>query len=71
MADIIDQAQETALAWQEGLHRRPPVAVQPSGATHCTDCGDEIPPGRRAAMPATTLCTLCAAALTTVRGGHR
>ncbi len=34
-----------------------------SGATHCVDCGEEIPQARRKALPGVRTCVTCQSAL--------
>lgn len=36
------------------------------GETHCVECGEEIPPGRRKAVPGVRTCVPCQAARDTV-----
>lgn len=47
----------------EGIHRSREALYKPSEVTECVDCGDEIPPERKIAIPSTERCTLCAEAL--------
>lgn len=64
MADDLDRAsaleEETRAdalrAWRES--QGPALSVQASRDT-CRDCGDEIPPARRVAVPGCTLCVDC------------
>ncbi|MEG4679366.1 TraR/DksA family transcriptional regulator [Enterobacter cloacae] len=58
-SDIIDQANELVehrlqLAIQK--HRIDQNAVS---AEHCSDCGEDIPEGRRVAMPGCKTCASC------------
>ncbi|HCA7079899.1 TPA: TraR/DksA family transcriptional regulator [Citrobacter sedlakii] len=59
MADIIDNAstledlqREAALS----MHRLNHSAVS---ATHCEECGDNLPDARRKAYPGCTMCVSC------------
>lgn len=59
MADEIDIAQERAqeftAAALAGIRR---MTCAPA-ATHCDDCGDDIPEIRRKAMPGARRCVFC------------
>lgn len=59
MADMIDQASELASAEAEAGIVRVRRALQPSGATECDDCGEEIGARRLAAIPSATRCIDC------------
>lgn len=65
MADEIDEAEAvTSLLRANAIAAACAVALalsEPSGATHCAACGVEIPPCRRAAVPAARHCVDCAA----------
>ena len=44
-----------------------------ASATHCGECGERIPEGRRRAVPGVTLCVVCQGALEsrqTTSGGY-
>lgn len=64
MADEIDRAEaliERARATGIAAACAAALALsQPSEATHCASCGDPIPAGRRAAIPAARHCVRCA-----------
>jgi len=59
MADICDDAQEVI---EEALNRSLSQIHRYTGvsATECIECGEEIPEGRRVAIPGVQLCTPCA-----------
>ena len=62
--DIIDRANDRAQALNDDSiaqvrRRLAEQAAQPS-ATHCDDCGANIPEARRAALPGVSLCVDCA-----------
>jgi len=60
VADIVDQAQEREEAQRDAAlasFRHKPIAAPSSGV--CLDCGDEIPPGRRQALPHARRCIDC------------
>ena len=69
MADEIDIAQERIEA--DIAHRIASRTVYTGiSATEC-DCGEEIPEGRRLAIPGVRLCVGCAERVALVRGGVR
>ena len=58
--DIADQASDREMADREfALAAR--RAARPAGhsTSHCLDCGEPIPEGRREAVPGVTLCVEC------------
>lgn len=58
MADIADKANDiTELARQRSLEAVP--KYHGTSATHCEDCDEEIPEGRRRAVPGVKLCAFC------------
>ncbi|HKJ89181.1 MAG TPA: TraR/DksA C4-type zinc finger protein [Gammaproteobacteria bacterium] len=58
-SDPIDQASRLSDEWhQYAVANR--VRYQGESATHCEECGAEIPQGRREAVPGTTTCVGCA-----------
>lgn len=59
MSDICDEAD---VVIEEALNRSLSQIPRYTGvsATECVECGDEIPEGRRVAIPGVTLCTPCA-----------
>lgn len=45
---------------EDGIRRaQARIATEGPGATHCDECGNEIPPARRAAVPGARLCVRC------------
>jgi phage/conjugal plasmid C-4 type zinc finger TraR family protein len=58
MADICDVADE---AIEESLNRSIAQIPRYTGisATECEECGDDIPEGRRVAIPGVKLCAAC------------
>jgi RNA polymerase-binding transcription factor DksA len=58
--DIIDQAQALALRATEAAVRQARTAEPRRDADSCTECGDDIPAARRAALGGTDLCAFCA-----------
>lgn len=69
MADEIDIAQERIEA--DMAHRIATRTVYTGiSATEC-ECGEEIPEGRRQAIPGVKLCVGCAERVTLVKGGVR
>lgn len=59
MSDVIDIANDRAdLSLQAALNNR--VRFEGVSATHCEECGDEIPEGRRKALPGVKTCAECA-----------
>lgn len=69
MVDIADLADE---AIEEALNRTLAQIPRYTGisATEC-ECGEEIPEGRRQAIPGVQLCVGCAERVALVRGGVR
>lgn len=55
-ADITDERISAEL--EERLARR--VRYEGISAEECGECGDEIPPARRLALPGVTRCVTCA-----------
>ncbi|WEX18941.1 TraR/DksA C4-type zinc finger protein [Pseudomonas sp. G11] len=70
MSDICDDAD---VVIEEALNRSLSKIPRYTGisATECCECGEEIPEGRRVAIPGVTLCTPCAEREALVRGGVR
>jgi RNA polymerase-binding transcription factor DksA len=69
MADVCDEADEII---QEALNRSIAQIPRYTGisATEC-DCGEEIPEGRRVAIPGVKLCVGCAEREALVKQGVR
>lgn len=44
---------------KDAISRAKSRLAQGPGLTHCADCGAEIPPARRAAVPGVRLCLPC------------
>ena len=61
--DDIDKAQDrAAIVLEENLARQALRAhLDSAGTKDCTDCGGEIPPERREALPSATRCVDCQA----------
>jgi phage/conjugal plasmid C-4 type zinc finger TraR family protein len=55
IASRFEQAERNALIAAARKKAQPGL----SAATHCEECGDPIPEGRRRAMPGCTLCVPC------------
>lgn len=60
MADICDDAQEVIEETRKQAIAQIPRYTGIS-ATECLECGEEIPEGRRVAIPGVTLCAPCKA----------
>lgn len=69
MADVCDEAD---IVIEEGLKRTLSQIPRYTGisATEC-ECGEEIPEGRRLAIPGVALCTPCAEREALVKQGVR
>jgi phage/conjugal plasmid C-4 type zinc finger TraR family protein len=57
---VQDQIDDTIKDAVMGARARLPTG---EGGTHCVECGDEIPPARRAAVPGARTCVPCQSAL--------
>jgi phage/conjugal plasmid C-4 type zinc finger TraR family protein len=53
---VQDQIEDTVLDAVLTARARMPAG---EGATHCDECGDEIPEGRRRALPGARTCVPC------------
>jgi phage/conjugal plasmid C-4 type zinc finger TraR family protein len=53
---VLDQIEDTITDGVLTARARLPGG---EGATHCIECGDEIPPARRAALPGARTCVPC------------
>jgi phage/conjugal plasmid C-4 type zinc finger TraR family protein len=53
---VLDQIEDTITDGVLTARARLPVG---EGATHCIECGDEIPEGRRRALPGARTCLAC------------
>lgn len=69
MADEIDIAQERIEA--DMAHRIATRTVYTGISAEECECGEEIPEGRRQAIPGVRLCVACAERAALVRGGVR
>jgi phage/conjugal plasmid C-4 type zinc finger TraR family protein len=63
MADILEMAAEQEENFRRGLleSRVRPAPAHTISATHCEDCGEEIPGARRMAAPGCERCVSCQA----------
>lgn len=57
--DIIDEAAAVIEADRTEAVRRVQAALIGAGAADCIDCGEDIDPARRAALPSAERCILC------------
>ena len=58
--DIADQASDREMADREfALAARRAASPAGHSTSHCQDCGESIPEGRREAVPGVTLCVEC------------
>ena len=55
---VQDQIDDTVIDAVRGARARMPAG---EGLDHCEDCGETIPPRRRAALPGTRTCVACQA----------
>jgi phage/conjugal plasmid C-4 type zinc finger TraR family protein len=55
---VLDQIDDTIADGVLTARARMPVG---DGSTHCVECGEEIPEGRRRALPAVHTCVHCQA----------
>ncbi|HEV2366259.1 MAG TPA: DksA/TraR family C4-type zinc finger protein [Caulobacteraceae bacterium] len=55
---VQDQIDDTVADGVEAARGRLPVG---EGSEHCVDCGEEIPPARRRALPGAHTCVPCQA----------
>ena len=53
---VLDQIEDTITGGGLTARARLPVG---EGTTHCVECGDEIPEGRRRALPGARTCVRC------------
>lgn len=59
MADEIDLANDRAQNLLDGTIAIQRAALAQIGTPECDDCGEDIPPARRAAYPAAIRCVHC------------
>ena len=61
MGDVIDRANDLAERERESALAAACASLATGpGSAECRECGDAIPPDRRKALPATTMCVGCA-----------
>lgn len=66
MSDVVDIANDLVqLQIQQAEDGR--TRYRGASASHCTDCDEPIPEGRRRAIPGTKRCTSCASEVETWR----
>ena len=53
---VLDQIDDTVTDGVLAARARLPTG---EGATHCEECGEEIPPARRKALPGARTCVAC------------
>lgn len=53
---VLDQIHDTILDGVESARSRIPLG---DGTLECVECGEEIPAGRRQALPGATTCVAC------------
>jgi phage/conjugal plasmid C-4 type zinc finger TraR family protein len=53
---VLDQIEDTVTDGVLTARSRLPVG---EGSDHCVECGEEIPPARRKALPGATTCVEC------------
>lgn len=59
--DDLDRVEENVRRERDAGVHRVRQALEPSGATECSDCGDQIPTARQKAAPFSTRCAPCQA----------
>lgn len=61
--DIVDHASEREAEFIAArlAEQQRAAALDAEGASQCIDCGEQIPAGRRAALPSATRCVNCQA----------
>lgn len=69
-AEIIDQANELAERQREAAIAKCRINHHAVSATHCCDCGEDIKPKRREAVPGCQRCADCQEE-EELRGKHR
>jgi len=62
MADSADMAERDTEAQTGAGRRKAQEALSAKGARYCADCGNEIAPARRLAMPSARRCLECQSA---------
>ncbi len=59
MSDIVDRANTEADAWTAERIRQITRTLTPNDVTECIDCGEDIEPQRKKALPWAVRCTRC------------
>lgn len=59
MSDTVDHAEVITRQLADAAVARSQAVLAMPGASECDDCGDDIPPARRAAMPSAKRCARC------------
>lgn len=59
MSDIVDRANTEADAWTAERIRQITRTLTPNDVTECIDCGEDIEPQRKKALPWAVRCTKC------------
>ncbi len=59
MSDIVDRANTEADAWTAERIRQITKTLTPNDVTECIDCGEDIEPQRKKALPWAVRCTKC------------
>ena len=59
MSDIVDRANTEADAWTAERIRQITKTLTPNDVTECIDCGEDIEPQRKKALPWAIRCTKC------------
>ena len=59
MSDIVDRANTEADAWTAERIRQITKTLTPNDVTECIDCGEDIEPQRKKALPWAVRCTRC------------
>lgn len=59
MVDLVDGAQELEHRLRQAALARAAARNQADGRADCADCGEPIPPERRAAVPEAETCVDC------------
>ena len=59
MSDIVDRANTEADAWTAERIRQITKTLTPNDVTECINCGEDIEPQRKKALPWAVRCTKC------------
>jgi RNA polymerase-binding transcription factor DksA len=59
VSDIVDRANTEADAWTAERIRQITRTLTPNDVTECIDCGEDIEPQRKKALPWAVRCTRC------------